>query len=373
MTDETPEHMTSTDDSESEPIRSFGSSVSVNRKMHEAFQRSARAAPHDATVMLLGESGTGRKAFAEEIHRRSKRSSQPLHVFDSASVPETLVESHLFGHVRGAFTDAAEERTGVFEQASGATLYITGLADLSEAVQVRFLRVVQEGRVTPIGTTTPRDVDVRLIVAAPADLEERVADGRFREDLYYRLAVIPIELPPLRERMDDLALLVQRRLRTAGLLGADEPSLSDAALQCLREHRWPGNLRELYNALDRAVVLADSSRLEASDFDWLQRRDAEEGVSTLESVLGLSVRDTHSIPVWTRAIERHLIASALEQTDQNRTKAAALLEISRRGLQYKIKEYFPEGASAPSSGVAADGGIQPVPADSGQRTTDDLS
>lgn len=318
---------------------SFGSIVSRSTAMHRTFEILKRAAPYPATVLLIGESGTGKRLAAEAVHSRSSRKDHDWVTFDCSSVPESLLESRLFGHVAGAFTDAIDDRTGVFELASGSTLFISELANTTPAVQVRFLRVLQEGVVQRLGENSERPVDVRLIVSAPTDLRTRVADGRFREDLYYRLNVIEAELPALRERPEDIELLVSEFTREFEIdLGIPSKPFNAAAIGALRGHSWPGNVRELRNVVQRCLVLADGDEIGTNDLPESVEPAANEPTFPV-----LLDSEDLSVKRWTRELEKQLIRKALEKTDGNRTHAAKLLELSHRALLYKLKDYFPDG------------------------------
>lgn len=317
----------------------FGSIVSRSPAMRRTFDILKRAAPYPATILLLGESGTGKRVAAQAVHARSARSERDWVTFDCSSVPESLLESRLFGHVAGAFTDAIDDRTGVFELASGSTLFISELANTSPAVQVRFLRVLQEGVVQRLGENSERPVDVRLIVSAPTDLRDRVADGRFREDLYYRLNVIEAELPPLRDRPEDIDLLIAEFSdEFEADLGIPRKPFSEDAVGKLKRHRWPGNVRELRNVVQRCLVLAEGDEIGVSDLPGALNGEDERSRFPM-----LLDNDDLSVKRWSRELEKHLIRKALDKTGGNRTHAAKLLELSHRALLYKLKDYFPDG------------------------------
>jgi two-component system response regulator FlrC len=280
-------------------------------------------APRDTTVLVTGESGTGKELVARAIHGLSRRSAGPFVAVNSAAIPEHLVESELFGHEKGAFTGAVAARPGVFEAAAGGTVFLDEVGELPAAAQAKLLRVLQERTVTRLGATRTLDVDFRLIAATHRDLEALVRQGRFREDLYYRIAVLPLALPPLRERPEDLVPLVERFLREL------EPTravrLSPAAWERLRRHRWPGNVRELRNTVERALVLADGAVLEPRHLQ-------------LDTPTSVAPADGGGAPTL-REMERRAILEALEATGGNRKAAAERLGISLRTLQYRLKEY----------------------------------
>jgi len=226
-------------------------------RMLEIFQLVETVAATEATVLLLGESGTGKELVARAVHERSPRSRRPFLAVNCSALTETLLESELFGHAKGAFTGAVASRRGVFEEAHGGTLFLDEIGDVPPTTQVRLLRALQEGEVKPVGANEIRRVDVRVVAATNVDLARAVADGRFREDLFYRLNVVSVELPPLRDRRDDIPLLAMHFLsRLAGRRGIQTPSLSPEALERLCEHSWPGNVRELENAVERALVVS---------------------------------------------------------------------------------------------------------------------
>jgi two-component system response regulator FlrC len=280
-------------------------------------------APRDTTVLVTGESGTGKELVARAIHGLSRRSAGPFVAVNSAAIPENLVESELFGHEKGAFTGAVAARPGVFEAAAGGTVFLDEVGELPAAAQAKLLRVLQERTVTRLGATRTLDVDFRLIAATHRDLEALVRQGRFREDLYYRIAVLPLALPPLRDRPEDLRPLVERFLRELEPRRAVE--VSAAAWERLRRHRWPGNVRELRNTVERALVLADGPVLEPQHLQ-------------LDTPTSVAPADGGGAPTL-REMERRAILEALEATGGNRKAAAERLGISLRTLQYRLKEY----------------------------------
>jgi two-component system response regulator AtoC len=298
-----------------------------------------RVAATRSTVLILGESGTGKELVARAIHDASPRHGRRFVAINSAAIPAALLESELFGHRRGAFTDAVRDKPGLFEDADGGTLFLDEIGELPLALQAKLLRVLQDGEIRRVGDTTPIKVDVRLIAATLRDLAGDVREGRFREDLYYRLNVLPVAIPPLRERTEDIPQLARfftQRHAARHQLG--EVELSDVAIEALVRQPWPGNVRELENVLERVVILSDGpSRGRGTrviDADYLG------------TVLNVHARppatsDTGelSIKKATRGMEQDLIRRALGVTQGNRTNAAKLLEISHRALLYKMKEY----------------------------------
>jgi two-component system response regulator AtoC len=308
----------------------------VMQRLRETIERVAGTR---STVLILGESGTGKELVARAIHDASPRRDQRFVAINSAAIPAALLESELFGHRRGAFTDAVRDKPGLFEDADGGTLFLDEIGELPLALQAKLLRVLQGGEIRRIGDTTPVKVDVRLIAATLRDLADDVRDGRFREDLYYRLNVLPVAIPPLRERAEDIPQLARffaQRHAARHQLG--EVELSDVAIEALVRQPWPGNVRELENVLERAVILADAPALKGGarviDADYLGTvMNVQGAASTTSESAALSIKKA------TREIEQDLIRRALGVTKGNRTNAAKLLEISHRALLYKMKEY----------------------------------
>jgi DNA-binding NtrC family response regulator len=289
-----------------------------------------KIAPTPSTVLIRGETGTGKELVAEALHQLSKRAEAPLIKINCGALPENLVEAELFGFEKGAFTGAERAKPGRFELADKGTLFLDEVGELPAPMQVKLLRVLEDRRVDRVGGTTAREVDVRLIAATHRDLEREVRDGSFREDLFYRLKVIELVAPPLRERPDDVASLVECFLdRHAARLERPRPAIAQDVLAALSVQPWPGNVRELENSVERAVLLAESDTLTLSDFglgDSPRSEDAEE--SSLKEAVRAAAAQT----------ERRMILAALELTDGNITHAAARLGLSRRGLQLKMKE-----------------------------------
>jgi two-component system response regulator AtoC len=290
-----------------------------------------RIAPHRSTVLISGESGTGKELVARAIHDLSPRAGHRFVAVNCAAIPASLLEAELFGHRRGAFTDAVRDRAGLFEEADGGTLFLDEVGELPVALQVVLLRAIQESEIRRVGDSASIKVDVRLIAASHRDLAAAVATGAFREDLYYRLNVLPVAVPPLRDRGGDVPALVEHFAARHRHRNGSGPGFSEAAVALLADQPWPGNVRELENAIERALVLADGAIIDA-DFlaGHLPPRAAAAPV-----VDGLAL----SIKKATRALEIDLIGRALSRTRGNRTSAARLLEISHRTLLYKIKEY----------------------------------
>jgi DNA-binding NtrC family response regulator len=307
-------------------------------EMLAAFKTVRQVAPSTASVLLLGESGTGKELFAQALHQNSSRRGGPFVKVACAALPESLLESELFGHEKGSFTGALFTRAGRFEMANGGTLFLDEIGDISPVVQLKLLRFLEQREFERVGGNKTYKVDVRIVVATHRDLEKRVAEGAFREDLYYRLNVIQIRIPPLRERGSDIVLLAHHFMRRyAAANGKDVHRISDVALGMLLRHPWPGNVRELENAVERAVVLADAPTLDEHHFPTL--RPPEAAPSSARLVLP-HVR----IPGSTIAeIEREAIVRTLEAVSGSTSRAAAMLGISPRKIQYKVKEYHREG------------------------------
>jgi two-component system response regulator AtoC len=306
--------------------------VGRSPKIAQALALADKVARHPSTVLVTGESGTGKELIARHIHDASPRASRPFVAGNCAAIPEALLESELFGHAKGAFTGAIAERQGLFEEAHEGTLFLDELGDLPVPLQVKLLRALQEGEVRRVGDNASRSVDVRLVAATARDLESDVAEGRFRADLYYRVNVVRIHLPALRERAEDVPELVRHFVdRFNRRLGLHVTGVSAAAMRALVEYPWPGNVRELENVIERAMVLTDGPQVGVEQLPTLAPPAVrtEGGVSPLD----LSVKRR------TEELERRLIRRALERTRGNRTRAARLLDLSHRALLYKIRDY----------------------------------
>ncbi len=305
--------------------------VAASPAMIETLEVMERAASFKATVLLTGESGTGKEVLARAIHAQSPRRNEAFVAINCGAIPEALLESELFGHVKGAFTGADRARRGLFVEASGGTLFLDEIGELPTPLQVKLLRVLQEEEVRSIGESKPRAVDVRIIAATARDLEAEVAAGRFRDDLFYRLNVVRLEVPPLRERREDIPLLLDHFFaHFRDLLGKPLRGIADEVLDRLVGYHWPGNVRELENVIERAVILARGDRLGLQDLPDNVARPAPDGSDGARDLSLKRVR---------RAAEAETIRHALHATGGNRTRAARLLEISHRALLYKIKEY----------------------------------
>ncbi len=311
----------------------FESILAKSPQMVEIFRTITKISDFKTTVLVSGESGVGKELVARAIHSRGARKGQPFVAINCGAIPENLLESELFGHKKGSFTDATADRRGLFEEASGGTLFLDEIGELPLNLQVKLLRVLQEEHIRRIGDSRDVKVDVRIIAATHRDLAAEAKAGRFREDLFYRINVLPILIPPLRARKEDVHLLIDHFLtRNNVRLGTQIRGLSSEARKLLMEYAWPGNVRELENTIERAMVLADSDILESSDLPE-RIREALDPVQVQLATGELSIKKTSA------AVEEILIRRALTKTKGNRTRAAEILEISHRALLYKIKDY----------------------------------
>jgi DNA-binding NtrC family response regulator len=308
---------------------SFENIIGVSPKMQAVFATLRTVAAADATVLISGETGTGKELIARALHHNSPRRNEPLVTVNCAAIPETLLESELFGHVKGAFTGAIHDKKGKFELADGGTIFLDEVSELGSALQAKLLRVLQEREIEPIGGTRTRGVDVRVVAATNKDLAEVVRTGGFRDDLFYRLAVVPIVLPPLRERREDIPLLVNHLLRKHA--GGRELKVTAEALALLRAHDWPGNVRELENVCERIAIFLQGDTVTAAQVPEPIRsgqRQAERFAIHLPDE-GASLDE----------IEKALIMEALERNAWNQTKAARFLRIPRHILLYRLQKF----------------------------------
>jgi two-component system NtrC family response regulator/two-component system response regulator HydG len=315
--------------------------VGESPEMLSVFKTIRQVAPSSASVLLLGESGTGKELFAQALHQHSPRRNRPFVKVACAALPETLLESELFGHEKGSFTGAVYTRAGRFEAADGGTLFLDEIGDITPTVQVKLLRFLEEREFERVGGNKTFKVDVRIVAATHRDLKRKLEEGTFREDLYYRLNVIEIHIPPMRERPGDIPLLAHHFLRKyADANGKELKGISDEVLALLLSHPWPGNVRELENAMERAVVLSDGPTLTPVHFPTLRKAVGDEAARPAGGA-ALGVR----IPGSTLAdLEREAILRTLEAVGGSTSKAAAILDISARKIQYKLKEYQQQGA-----------------------------
>ncbi|HMK55724.1 MAG TPA: sigma-54 dependent transcriptional regulator [Dissulfurispiraceae bacterium] len=289
--------------------------------MDDVLRTIMDVAPTDATVMLYGETGTGKTLVAKVLHRLSGRPG-PFVEINCAAIPENLLESELFGHERGAFTGALQQKKGKFEFASGGSIMLDEVSEMSIALQAKLLKVLQDKTFERLGSLNTLKTDARVIAATNRDLKQMVSDGKFREDLYYRLNVFPVAIPPLRERKSHMKEIVRYlAVSIAGRLGKEERTVSETAMDSLMKYPWPGNIRELENVIERAIIISRGSELQIPDIDGLCGLRPEKSGADLKS------------------LEKEAIKKALSRTAGNRRKAAEMLGISLRSLQYKIKEY----------------------------------
>src|SRR6476659_7184684 len=321
-----------------------GAIVGRSDVMQEVFRLVEQVAAARSTILITGESGTGKELIAKAIHESSPRATKPFVTVNSSNIPSELLESELFGHTRGAFTGAVAAKKGLFEVADGGSIFLDEIGDIPPETQVRLLRVIQEREFTPLGDTTPRRVDVRIIAATNIDLKEAVKQGAFREDLYYRLAVVPIELPPLRDRREDILPLAQHFIEKYNEENGRNVSeqLAPEVLALLEQYSWPGNVRELENTIERAVVIAPGNeitkeclRAEISDPKSVASGHQDGASNAAVGDIGRGINFYEEV----RRFEIHLIRRALEQTGVHQSRAARLLGMNATTLNSKIKTY----------------------------------
>ncbi len=308
----------------------FDNIVAESKQMQAVLGRVAKVAPSDASVLLRGESGTGKEILAKAIHQASPRKDKPLVTVNCSAIPTTLLESEMFGHVKGAFTGAVETRKGLFQSADGGTIFLDEIGEVSPAVQVKLLRVLQDGKFQRVGDTAPITVDVRVIAATNKNLEEAIQQGAFRQDLYYRLNVVPIYIPPLRERKEDILPLIEhfaRKFQRPGKTITFAPETIDLFLA----YDWPGNIRELENAVEHAVVMGESQQILPCDLPL--------ALQTFYSKQELALSTPIHEQMTLADIEKRWIINALRKTKKNHTRAAKLLGITRRTLGYRLQKY----------------------------------
>ncbi len=311
----------------------FEDILAKSAKMQAIFRTIAKIADYKTTALITGESGVGKELVARAIHKRSSRRAGPFVAINCGAIPETLLEGELFGYKRGAFTDAVADRTGLFEQAHTGTLFLDEIGELPLPLQVKLLRVLQDEMIRKLGDNKDIKVDVRILAATHRDLTAEAQAGRFREDLYYRINVLPIPIPPLRERREDIPLLIDHFVaRNNGRFNTHLRGLDSEARRMLLEYAWPGNVRELENTIERSMVLCEGEVITAEDLPE-RVREAKDPIQLHLGSGELSIKKT------ARVIEEILIRRALQKTKGNRTKAAEVLEISHRALLYKIKDY----------------------------------
>lgn len=320
----------------------FDDLIGRSRGMREVFGLVESAAPSDASILIQGESGTGKELLARSIHRRSPRAPRPLVAVNCGAITETLLESELFGHVRGAFTGASHSRKGYFEEASGGTIFLDEVGEMSAATQVKLLRVLQSGEIMRVGSSESRTVDVRVIAATNVDLAQAKDQGRFREDLFYRLNVIPIVLPPLRERPEDIPLLAGHFLaKYAERSGKPLVAISPEAMDAMVEYHWPGNVRELENVIEAAVVLARGEIMLLRDFRADFRAKAKQAGPEPASLFGRPFAEAKNLAI--AEFERKYVEVVLERTNGNISEAARLAGLDRSNFRRVMSRHNLEG------------------------------
>jgi two-component system response regulator PilR (NtrC family) len=315
-----------------ETDKGSSSLIATNQRMRDIIGLIRRVAHVDTTVLILGESGTGKEVIAQAIHNQGDRKNKKFVAINCAAIPEELLESELFGHAKGSFTGATGQKSGLFEEAEGGTIFLDEIGDMPLSLQAKLLRVLQERKIRPVGSNTSKDINVRIVAATHRDLRTAMVDGQFREDLYYRLSVIPIVIPPLRERPDDIFPLVEYFLKKA-CTKTEIPlrSFSEGALNKLRAYSWKGNVRELENTVERAVVLSQNSVMTEEDLHFLQVSDVPQ-----ENAILLSSEEK-SLDL--RHLEKEALVLALQKSGGRKEEAAKILGISRKTLYRKEREY----------------------------------
>lgn len=313
---------------------SFENIVSKNEKMNKLFEIIKKVAPYKSTILITGESGTGKELVARAIHYNSDRSKMFFVPVNCGAIPENLLESELFGHVKGAFTDAIRTKKGLFEEADEGTIFLDEIGELPAQLQVKLLRVLQDGEIRRVGESKSIQINVRIIAATVKDLAKEVNEGRFRDDLFYRLNVLHLSIPPLRERKEDIPLLIQHFINKHNQnLNKHVKEVDSKALELLMNYKWSGNVREVENTIERALVLTDGDRIELDNLPFeIQNFQNEVPMVSM-------AEEEYSIKKGSRMLEMGLIRKALRKTKGNHTHAARLLEISHRALLYKIKDY----------------------------------
>jgi len=301
--------------------------VTVNSAVRELLDTALRAADSNASILVTGESGTGKEVLARLIHQNSRRKDRPFLAVNCAAIPETLIESELFGHVKGAFTGAVKNRKGKFSAASGGTLFLDEISELKIDLQAKLLRVLQENEITPVGSEKSEKTDVRIISAANINFSDAIEKNLFREDLFYRLGVIPLHVPPLRDRKEDIPGLITHFFKTLDV--PDHVSFSNDAVHEMLSYIWPGNIRELKNTVERCVILRKGDIIEKEDIRLISPKKVKQPISFDIPDEGISLEE----------VEKKLIESALKKTGGNQTRAAKLLKIPRHVLIYRLEKF----------------------------------
>lgn len=317
---------------------SFENIVGKSRSMEDVYDAVSRVARSDAAVLIHGESGTGKELIAKAIHFNSDRKEHPFITVNCSAVPENLFESELFGHMKGSYTGAVSDKAGKFEAADGGTIFLDEVAEIPLHLQPKILRVLQEGEIDKIGAIQPLKVDVRIITATNRDLEEMIGQNRFREDLYYRINIVPIHLPPLRERKDDIPLLADHFLRTyAEKYKRGNIHFDKSVFPFFERYEWPGNVRELENTVERMIIMSRN--------DLLKEDNLPASIRSSRDVSPFVLRDLPVDGINLEDVEKELIRKALEKNDWNQSKAAKYLGISRQTLLYRMKKHHLEKLS----------------------------
>jgi two-component system response regulator PilR (NtrC family) len=325
----------------------FAGIIGSSPEMRKIFELIRRVAPTPASVLIYGESGTGKELIAKAVHKLAKTGKHPFVPINCSAIPESLMESELFGHAKGSFTGAVRDKIGLFEQAHGGTLFLDEIGELSLSIQTKLLRVLQEREIMPVGSTRSKRVDVRIVSATNRNLEEEVMEKRFREDLFYRLAVVPLRMPPLRERKGDVPLLVDYFLeKYAKLMGKEVQTLSSYGLEVLMNYNFPGNVRELENIIERGVALESSSIILPESLILSRKEQHKEHDSSAAAHEPLFIGAQDEEELFDRGLEesiarmeKKMIMHALEAAEGSKIRAAELLKISFRSLRYKAKKY----------------------------------
>ena len=330
-----------------ELARTYGVSdiIAANPRIVAALEMIQQVADSPASVLIMGESGTGKELFARALHFASSRRAGPFVPINCAAIPENLIESEMFGYVKGAFTDARSAKIGLFQAARGGTLFLDEIGDMPLALQAKMLRVIEDKRIRPLGATVETALDVRIVAATNADLDQAIAQGKFRSDLYYRLATIAVHVPPLRERPEDLPLLIRHFLvRAAAECGKPVPAIESEAAECLMRYAWPGNVRELQNVIQSSVILCRDNKITI--------RDLPPRVAGTPSISNNFLAEAAARRVSLEEVEREYIRHVVASVAGNKTEAAAILQIDRKTLYRKLEEI--ETAPAPDAELAND-------------------
>lgn len=326
-------------------IPAFSNIVAQSSVMQDIFNTIKKIAEYKTTCLVMGESGTGKELIAKAIHYNSSRKDKPFITVNCGAIPENLLESELFGHTKGAFTGAVKTKKGLFEEADTGTIFLDEIGELPLILQVKLLRVIQEEEVRKVGETTSTKINVRIVAATLKDLEKEVEKGTFREDLYYRLNVLPLHIPALRERKEDIPSLLEHFIQKMNdKLGSQVKTVDTEAMKILMDYDWPGNIRELENTVERAMVLVTGDTIKVESLP----KNLKSAMAGSRVNGFVASADELSIKKLSRLLEEDLIVKALGKAEGNRTRAAKLLEISHRALLYKLKKYKLENKVGPT-------------------------